>query len=312
MDEHSPTSMMPVPSVRRSRSGSVDAGRHPRLGTSSGMESFAPTEGIAISTFGKVIKCGWDWLGLTPTGYARITGLIEVPDLAACLTLSKNDFIRIGARGATYLAYRKAIQEVVSRQLAAWGDRHDEARPRMARLERDLERVLEDLADDFPLLRSLVDRRSGGQKRLPMPGRGGENVPASLFADGPRGHEPSDAVGGSGGGGAAAVSGEPPTTRPSRQSSRHGSRSLGKANPAPANRTPRTKVTLTPMRRRLARSTPSRAAGGRRGTGCWCNSNRGRVSGHSVVSSTARSGSTMPIPPTRVPSDRDLSAITPP
>lgn len=106
-----------------------------------------------------------------------------MPDLAACLTLSKNDFIRSGPRGASYLAYRKAIQEVVSRQLAAWGDPEDaDPRPRVVRLERDLERVLEDLADDFPLLRSLVDRRPGGQKRLPMPGRGSEKVPGSLFA----------------------------------------------------------------------------------------------------------------------------------
>lgn len=175
----------------------------------------ADREGIAISTFGKVIKRGWDWLGLTPTGHGRITGLIEASDLAACLTLSKNDFIRSGARGATYLAYRKAIQEVVSRQLAAWGDRHDgEARPRMARLERDLERVLEDLAEDFPLLRSLVDRRAGGQKRLPMPGRGGEHVPAPLFADVPVGHEPSDAVAGGGARGISPVSGEPATSTP--------------------------------------------------------------------------------------------------
>lgn len=146
-------------------------------------------EGIAISTFGKVIKRGWEWLGLAPAVPTRITGLIEAPDLAGCLTLSKNEFIRSGARGATYLAYRKAIQEVVSRQLAEWGDRRDtEARPRMARLERDLERVLEDLADDFPLLRSLVDRRAGGQKRLPIPGHGDERVPAPLFADVPAGH----------------------------------------------------------------------------------------------------------------------------
>src|SRR6266536_5330112 len=87
-------------------------------------------------------------------------------------------------RGGSYLAYRKAIQEVVSRQLAEWGDARDaEARPRTVRLERDLERVLEDLADDFPLLRSLVDRRAGGQKRLPMPGRGNERVPGSLFSN---------------------------------------------------------------------------------------------------------------------------------
>jgi len=144
----------------------------------------ADREGIAISTFGKIIKRGWDWLGLSPAARSHISGLIEVPDLAACLTLSKNDFIRTGARGASYLAYRKAIQEVVSRQLAEWGDTRDaEERPRAARMERDLERVLEDLADDFPLLRSLVDRRRGGQKRLPMPGRGQERVPASLVAN---------------------------------------------------------------------------------------------------------------------------------
>ena len=81
----------------------------------------ADRQGIAISTFGKVIKRGWDWLGISPPT-SHISGLIEVPDLAACLTLSKNDFIRTGTRGATYLAYRKAIQEVVSQQLAAWGN----------------------------------------------------------------------------------------------------------------------------------------------------------------------------------------------
>ena len=147
--------------------------------------SFRPSDqGVAISTFGKVIKRGWDWLGVAPRRASMSSGLIEVPDLAACLTLSKNDFIRTGSRGATYLAYRKAIQEVVSRQLAAWGDTRDaEVRPRTVRLERDLERVLEDLADDFPLLRSLVDHRAGGQKRLPMPGRGKEQVPAPLFAN---------------------------------------------------------------------------------------------------------------------------------
>jgi hypothetical protein len=147
-------------------------------------------QGIAISTFGKVIKRGWDWLGLTPSAPTRISGSIEAPDLAACLTLSKNDFIRSGARGATYLAYRKAIQEVISRQLAAWGDARDgDAKPRTEHLTRDLARVLEDLSDDFPLLRSLVDRRPGGQKRLPLPGRGEERVPGSLFASFPAGHD---------------------------------------------------------------------------------------------------------------------------
>ncbi|MEO6212305.1 MAG: ATP-binding protein [Vicinamibacterales bacterium] len=141
-------------------------------------------QGIAISTFGKVIKRGWDWLGLSPASAWRVTGLVEAPELAACLTLSKNDFIRSGQKGAAYLAYRKAIQEVVSRQLGDWGDsREGESAPKTLRLERDLERVLEDLADDFPLLRSLVDHRPGGQKRLPLPGRGDARVPGALFAD---------------------------------------------------------------------------------------------------------------------------------
>lgn len=139
--------------------------------------------GMAISTYGKVIKSGWEWLGLTPVAPFRVSGIVEAPDLAACLTLSKNDFVRTGQRGATYLAFRKAIQEVVSRQLLAWGDVRDEPPPRAERLQRDLERVLEDLSEDFPLLRSLVDHRPGGQRRLPLPGRGGDEVPGHLFAD---------------------------------------------------------------------------------------------------------------------------------
>ena len=132
--------------------------------------------GLAISTYGKIIKRGWDWMGLTPSTPERVGGLIEVPELAACLTLNKGDFIRVGARGATYLAFRKAIQEAVSKQLAAWGDAREsreEAPPREVRpLQRDLVQVLEDLAVDFPLLASLVEQRSGGQKRLPLGGNG--------------------------------------------------------------------------------------------------------------------------------------------
>jgi hypothetical protein len=136
--------------------------------------------GVAISTLGKVIKRGWDWLGVTSLQAERINGLIEVPDLAASLTLNKGDFIRTGAKGATYLAYRKAIQEAVSRQLEAWGDGRagtPEASSRMMRpLERDLDRVLEELSDDFPLLGSLVERRAGGQKRLPIDGKPPDNA----------------------------------------------------------------------------------------------------------------------------------------
>lgn len=175
--------------------------------------------GIAISTFGKVIKRGWDWLGFAPSAADRIGGLIEVPALAECLTLNKADFIRAGARGATYLAYRKAIQESVSRQLAEWGDvgePAERARRRAARpVERDLEAVLSDLAQDFPLLATLVEQRAGGQRRLPVgvPGRdGARNAAPRLVAE-----DAAPATGaerGSSGTSTSGDGGSPPTPRP--------------------------------------------------------------------------------------------------
>ncbi|MCI0568201.1 MAG: ATP-binding protein [Acidobacteria bacterium] len=135
--------------------------------------------GLAISTLGKVIKRGWEWLGLAPSVPAEIGGLIEVPALATCLALSKTEFIRSGARGAIFLQYRKAIQEAVSSQLQLWGEARDKAeeeqRRRVRPLERDLEKVLIDLADEFPLLSSLVERQAGGQRRLPVD-RGGNSI----------------------------------------------------------------------------------------------------------------------------------------
>jgi hypothetical protein len=143
--------------------------------------------GVAVSTLGKIIKRGWDWLGLFPAAPERVSGLVEVPGLAECLTLNKADFIRTGARGATYLAYRKAIQEAVSAQLTAWGDirdRTEEARKRARPVERDLQKVLLDLAEEFPLLAALVERHAGGQERLPT-GRPGQRLEALHGTAGP-------------------------------------------------------------------------------------------------------------------------------
>jgi len=143
--------------------------------------------GLAISTLGKVIKRGWDWLGVNPATPDVIGGVIEVPALAGCLTLNKADFIRTGPRGASYLAMRKAIQEAVGHQLTAWGDARDQAeetRRRAARpVERDLERVLVDLAEDFPLLGALVERHAGGQRKLPIGRPGGAADAHALLAE---------------------------------------------------------------------------------------------------------------------------------
>ena len=128
-----------------------------------------PERGLAISTLGKVIRRGWDWLGVTPADADRIEGLLEVPALAEALTLNKGDFLRSGKRGALFLAYRKAIQEAVSARLEAWGASPPPRRvPRTRPMERDIRRVLGDLAAEYPLLATLVERSPGGQRRLPL------------------------------------------------------------------------------------------------------------------------------------------------
>jgi hypothetical protein len=126
--------------------------------------------GLAISTLGKVIRRGWDWLGITPADADRIEGLIEVPALAEALTLNKGDFLRHGTRGALFLSYRKAIQEAVTAQLEAWGTAAPPQKrtPRTRPMERDIRRVLGELADAYPLLSTLVERTAGGQRRLPF------------------------------------------------------------------------------------------------------------------------------------------------
>jgi Histidine kinase-, DNA gyrase B-, and HSP90-like ATPase len=182
--------------------------------------------GLAVSTLGKVIKRGWEWLGLTPGTPERFTGGIEVPGLAQSLTLNKADFIRGGPRGANFLAYRKAIQEAVSRQLALWGDGaepSDQSRRRVARpVERDLEQVLTDLASDFPLIAALVERHRGGQRRLPGAARASSMLEAgaSAVTTGadtlvagvpPSGESPAAASTGAGGGDSSTGNTPPPS-----------------------------------------------------------------------------------------------------
>jgi hypothetical protein len=141
--------------------------------------------GIAVSTFGKVIKRGWDWLGVSPATPDLVRGLIEAPALAASLTLNKADFLRSGVRGATYLAYRKALQEAVTTRLAEWGDAEAREAPRRRAtrpVEKDVEKVLLDLLRQFPLLAALVEKRPGGRRRLPTNARGNGDGATGLLA----------------------------------------------------------------------------------------------------------------------------------
>ena len=50
--------------------------------------------GIAISTCGKVIKHGWDWLGISAKNPDYISGVVEMPGLSLILTTNKADFLK--------------------------------------------------------------------------------------------------------------------------------------------------------------------------------------------------------------------------
>lgn len=142
--------------------------------------------GVAISTYGKVIKRGWDWLGITPALADRVGGLIEAPALSASLTLNKADFLRSGQRGALYLSYRKGLQEAIVSQLGAWGDEQDAAQTRRRAtrpMERDLEAVLADLSDRFPMLAALVERRPGGSRKIATTGTANALQGPDLFSN---------------------------------------------------------------------------------------------------------------------------------
>ena len=88
-----------------SPSRSVASGRPRERGIwvrDDGVRDAGPREeeesGIAVSTLGKVIKRGWDWLGLSPADASGVSGLIEVPQLADALILNKADFVRRGRK----------------------------------------------------------------------------------------------------------------------------------------------------------------------------------------------------------------------
>ncbi len=66
--------------------------------------------GLAISTFGKIIKRGWEWLGINPNNNF-ISGLVEIPAMAALLTTNKTDFLQDSASLKKYYRFRKTIQE---------------------------------------------------------------------------------------------------------------------------------------------------------------------------------------------------------
>ena len=122
--------------------------------------------GIGISAYGKVIKRGWDWVGLTPKNPARLSGIVEVPPLVDILTTNKADFLKDGGSLKRYYRYRKGIQAALAPILRDLGEtaptrerQEHEVRP----IEREVERVLGNMIGEYPEIAPLIGRRRTSQ-----------------------------------------------------------------------------------------------------------------------------------------------------
>jgi hypothetical protein len=121
--------------------------------------------GLAISTFGKVIKRGWEWLGVTPLNPAMLTGVVEVPELVKCLTTTKSDFMRDPNSLQKYYKFRKGIQDAVIHVLEDLGERREvEARPdrTIRKLQKEIDGVVAEILPEFPELAPLFGRKRAG------------------------------------------------------------------------------------------------------------------------------------------------------
>ncbi len=163
----------------------------------------APSErqiasGLSVSTYGKVIKTGWEWLGVMPKSAESLCGVVEVPALSELLTTNKSDFLSDAAHLRKFYRLRKAMQQAVLPVLRALGEYAERERTSAAKnvkpLERQIESALDALASEFPELETLLgsrrgegaggraksksaeSRRSGGKDALET--RGEERTPA--------------------------------------------------------------------------------------------------------------------------------------
>jgi len=129
-------------------------------------------QGIGISTYGKVIKQGWDWLGIFPKSNSQIYGLIEIPALSEILTTNKNDFLKDFVSLKKYYRYRKAIQEVILPILDEFGEgtiSFEKDLKKLKPLEKEVEKALRYVLNNFPELTSLVGIRRTIKQRGPYP-----------------------------------------------------------------------------------------------------------------------------------------------
>ncbi|MCM8789360.1 MAG: ATP-binding protein [Candidatus Omnitrophica bacterium] len=122
--------------------------------------------GIAISTYGKVIKRGWDWLGILPKNPAQITGIVELPAISEILTTNKADFLRDIRSLKIYYNYRKAVLlsiESILKEIGEISSAREKVEKNFRPLEKEIEKILQNMIDDFPELSPLFERKQKGE-----------------------------------------------------------------------------------------------------------------------------------------------------
>lgn len=143
------------------KSGSEPSWLEKILGKEAAVSSLS--SGLWISTFGKVIKGGWEWLGILPKNAGHLSGLVEIPALSEILTTNKNDFLSDANSLKKYYKYRKAVQEAVLPVLQQLGESPVQSQVAPEKLIKPLNQsitsALNQLVDDFPELESLIGQR---------------------------------------------------------------------------------------------------------------------------------------------------------
>ncbi|MDP3696834.1 MAG: ATP-binding protein [Candidatus Taylorbacteria bacterium] len=123
--------------------------------------SLAP--GLSISTFGKIIKSGWEWLGILPKNHGLLNGVVEIPALSMLLTTNKNDFLTDSTHLKQYYKIRKSIQEAVLPILKSLGEYEEMVSTppdkKIKPLTKQIENALGNLTEEFPELIPLLGSR---------------------------------------------------------------------------------------------------------------------------------------------------------
>jgi len=124
--------------------------------------------GVAVSTYGKIIKKGWEWLGFN-FKTSGIFGLVEVPQLSWLLTTNKADFLQDSTSLKKYYRLRKAIQEAILPVLIKLGTEVPllEKQKNFKNLSKEIQKALLNVLSDFPEITALFGfKRSVKGKKI--------------------------------------------------------------------------------------------------------------------------------------------------